>query len=298
MEGFTPKTGEDKGSAWDMVGPRYFSTLGVPILHGREILDSDRAGAPRVCVINEAFAKHFFAGRNPLGLHVIGIDETPQGTREVSYEVVGVARNHRTNGLQGDVQARYFMPITQPLGDDVKRASFLIRTATANAGALTSVRQAFRQVDAALPITDARTIEEQMAPWTAPNRATAQVAVAFGCIALALAAIGLYGVLSYNIARRSGEIAIRIALGAQPGRVIRMILRETGALIAAGLVAGAGLTYAASRWISSELYGITPQDPFTLTLAAALLLLVSLCAVYLPARRASRVDPMAALRQE
>jgi predicted permease len=298
VEGFVPKVDKDKSSAWDMVGPRYFSTLGVPIVLGREILESDRSGAPRVCVINEAFAKQFFAGRNPLGLHVTGTDDGPGGAKTLTYEVVGVARNYRQNSLRDDVEARYYMPITQPHGDNVKRANFLIRTATEKTSVLASVRQVFQQVDPALPILYARTMEEQIAPSTAPNRATAQVAVVFGCIALALAAIGLYGVLSYNIVRRRGEIAIRIALGAQPGRVIRMILRETSALVIAGLVVGAGLTYAASRWIATELYGIAPQDPVTLTLAAGLLLLVAACAVYLPARRASRVDPMAALRQE
>jgi ABC-type antimicrobial peptide transport system permease subunit len=163
---------------------------------------------------------------------------------------------------------------------------------------LTSVRQAFQQVDPTLPILRANTMEEQLAPVTASDRATAEVAVAFGCIALALAAIGLYGVLSYNISRRRGEIAIRIALGAQPGRVIHMILRETSALVAAGLAIGAGLTYVAVRGIASQLYGIAPQDPVIPGIAAALLLLVALSAVYLPARRASRVDPMNALRQD
>jgi len=138
VEGFTPKTDKDKDSAWDMVGPRYFSTLGVPIVRGRDILESDQAASPKVCVINEAFAKQFFAGRNPLGLHVIGIDESPSGTREVSYEVVGVARNYRSNSLRGDIDARFYMPITQPLGDNVKRALFLIRRAAANNAVLAS----------------------------------------------------------------------------------------------------------------------------------------------------------------
>jgi ABC-type antimicrobial peptide transport system permease subunit len=124
------------------------------------------------------------------------------------------------------------------------------------------------------------------------------VAVVFGCIALALAAIGLCGVLSYNIARRRGKIAIRIALGAQPRSVIQMILRETGVLVLIGLLAGGGLTYAAARWIASQLYGVAPQDPVVLTLAAGLLLVVARSALYLPARRVSRVAPMAALRQE
>jgi len=133
---------------------------------------------------------------------------------------------------------------------------------------------------------------------TAQDRTTAQLAVVFGCVALALAAVGLYGVLSYGIARRRGEIAIRIALGAQPGRVIAMILRETSGLVIAGLALGAGLAYAASRLIDSQLYGVAPQDPLTLSLAAGLLVLVALSASYLPARRASRLDPMAALRRE
>ena len=144
----------------------------------------------------------------------------------------------------------------------------------------------------------ARSIEEQMAPLTAQDRTTAQLAVVFGCVALTLAAIGLYGVLSYGIARRTGEIAIRIALGAQPGRVISMILRETIGLVSAGLALGGGLAYAASRLIDSRLYGVAPQDPLTLALATGLLLLVALSAAYVPAQRASRLDPMAALRQE
>lgn len=133
---------------------------------------------------------------------------------------------------------------------------------------------------------------------TAQDRTTAKLALVFTCVALTLAAVGLYGVLSYRIARRSGEIAIRIALGAHPGRVIAMILRETVGLFAAGLALGAGLAWAGTRLIDSRLYGVAPNDPPTLALAAALLLLVALSASYLPARRASRLDPTAALRRE
>jgi ABC-type antimicrobial peptide transport system permease subunit len=190
------------------------------------------------------------------------------------------------------------MPFTQPHRDNVKRANFLIRTSSVNTAVLAAVRQAFQRVDPSLAILYANSMEDQIAPWTAPELTTAQVAVVFGCVALALAAIGLYGVLSYGIARRRSEIAVRIALGAQPGRVIRMILRETAALLIAGLMAGAGLTYAASRLIASQLYGVVPQDPLTLSLGAGLLLVVALSAVYLPARRASKLDPMVALRQE
>jgi predicted permease len=298
VEGYTPKDDHDKDAAWDIVGPGYFSTLGIPMLLGREILESDHPGGPKVCVINEAFAKKFFAGRNPIGVHLTAIDEAPGGVHRTTYQVVGVAKDARTIGLRGNIEPRFYMPVTQPHADSVKRANFLIRTATEGALVLPAVRQVLQRVDASLPISYARSIEEQMARRTAPDRATAQVAVVFGCVALALAAIGLYGVLSYSIARRQGEIAIRIAVGAQPGSVIAMILRETSALVIAGTVLGAGLTSAALRLIASELYGIAPQDPLTLTAAVGLLLAVALSAVYLPARRASRLDPMSALRQE
>jgi predicted permease len=297
VEGFVPKTDKDQSSRWDMVGPRYFSSLHVPILAGREILDSDQGAASKVCVINQAFAKQYFAGRNPVGLHISVLADESSGDRVTTYEVVGVARNYRTSSLREDVKSFLYMPITQP-SEDVKRASFVIRISAANSGVLTSVRQAIRQVDPSLPITSARSMEEQLAPSTASARATAQVAEVFGCIALALAAIGLYGVLSHNIARRRGEIAIRIALGAQPVSVVRMILRETGVLVVAGLLVGSGLTYAASRWIAEQLYGVSPLDPTVATVSVALLLLVAFGAVYVPARRASRIAPMAALRQE
>ena len=162
---------------------------------------------------------------------------------------------------------------------------------------MAAVRKRVERVNAAIPILSAQSIEERMAPLTAQDRNTAQLAVAFGCVALSLAAIGLYGILSYGIARRKGEIAVRIAVGAQPGRVIAMILRETLALIVIGLALGGGLAYAASRLIASRLYGVAPQDSLTLALAAGLLVAVPIGAAYLPARRASRLDPMVALRQ-
>src|SRR6185295_19958145 len=146
-------------------------------------------------------------------------------------------------------------------------------------------------------IMSADSIDERMAPLTAQDRTVAQLAVVFGSVALALAAIGLYGVLSAGIARRRGEIAIRLALGAEPGRVVSMILRETIGVVGAGLALGSGLAYAASRLIDSRLYGVAPQDPLTLALATGLLVAVALSAASLPALRASKLDPIAALRE-
>jgi ABC-type antimicrobial peptide transport system permease subunit len=160
-----------------------------------------------------------------------------------------------------------------------------------------AVRKVIQGVDPAVPIISAASIEEQMAPLTAQDRAIAKLAVVFGGVALALAAIGLYGVLSHGIARRTREIAIRMALGARPGRVMRMVLRETAGVVAIGLALGGGLAYAVPRVIGSRLYGVEPGDPLTLVLATALLIIVALGAASLPARRASTVDPMTALRR-
>jgi predicted permease len=298
VEGFTPTGQDDKDTAWDMVGPRYFSTLGIPLLLGREIIESDDAGAPKVCVINDVFARKFFAGRNPLGLHVTLIDDRPEGARGTAYQVAGVARNAHVNRLRHPVDPRVWIPYTQPHGDNVGRAHFLIRTTTDSTAPLAAARRVVQRMDAALPVTYAKTLAEEMAPSTTEDRITAQVTIVFGLAALLLAAVGLYGVLSYNVSRRRGEIAIRIALGAVPAGVVQMILREMAALLLAGLLAGGALTYAASSWIASQLYGIPPRDPLVLAGAASLLVLVALAAVYLPARRASRADPMSALRQE
>ncbi len=244
-------------------------------------------------MINEAFAKRFFDRRNPIGMRITSVDDD----KRTAYQVVGVAKNARTHSLRDAIEPRYFVPAAQP-PSSVNNPTFSIRTATGSAPVLAAVRESIQRVDAALPIMSARSIEEQIAPLTAQDRTTAQLAVVFGCVALTLAAIGVYGVLSYGIARRRGEIAIRMALGAQPGRVIAMILRETAGLVSAGLALGAILAYAASRLINSRLYGVAPQDPLTLVLAAGLLVLVALSASYLPAQRASSLDPMAALRQE
>ena len=292
VEGYTPKGANDRDSAVDSVGPGYFSTLGVPIVLGREVLASDHAAAPKVCVINEAFAKRFFNGQNPIAMRIT----SSNNDKRTTYQVIGVAKDARTQTLRGIVEPRFFVPAEQP-PLDASNPTFLIRT-TGITPVMTAVRRSIQQVDAALPIMSARSIEEQIAPLIAQDSTTTQLAVVFGCVALTLTAVGLYGVLSYGTARRTGEIAVRIALGAHPGRVIGMILVETMGLVTAGLAVGGGLAYAASTLIDSRLYGVAPQDPLTLALATGLLLVVALVAAYLPARRASRLDPMTALRQE
>jgi predicted permease len=295
VEGYTAKSDKDRGSALDVVGPHYFSTLGVPVVLGREGLESDVAGANRSCVINQAFAKRFFDGRNPIGMHVTDVDENVRTT----YQIVGVARNERVfrGELRSEIRPRFFIAADQSDGQ-ARSPTFLIRT-TADTGAIAlAARKTVENLHSALPIIGLDSLEKHMEPLTAQDRTIAGLAIAFACVALALAAIGLYGVLSYGVARRTSEIALRIAIGARPGRVISMILLETAGLVIAGLALGAGFAYTASRFIQSRLYGVAPQDPLTLSMATLLLLAVAFTAAYLPARRASRLDPMSALRQE
>ena len=292
VEGYTPKGDTDRDSAVDTVGPGYFATLGAPMVLGREILESDRAGSPAVCVINEAFAKRYFAGRSPIGLRVTMSGEDGGGC----YLIVGVAGNGRTQDLRGEIEPRFFMAAAQS-ASPMTSPTFLVRTSADVPALVTTVRRTIERVDAALPIMSANSLVEQMAPLTAQDRITARLAGVFGLVALALAAIGVYGVLSYAVARRKGEIAIRLALGAQASRVLTMMLAEALVLIGAGAAVGGGLSVAALRLIGSRLYGVAPQDPATVVAATGLLLAAAAAAAFLPARRAAQLDPITALRE-
>lgn len=293
VDASAPTADRGRGSALDRVGADYFTTLGIPIKSGRDISASDRADTGKVCLVNEAFAERFFDGRDPMGMRVTTIDDADVRT---AYQVVGVVGDARTADLRGEVEPRFFVPAEQRPSQGTSR-TFLIRAATDTGPITAGVQEAVTGVDAALSVGSMVSLEERLASLTGQERTIARLAVTFGAVALTLAAVGLYGVLAYGIARRSSEIAIRIALGAQSRRVVAMILRETAGLVAAGLALGGVLAYAGARLIASRLYGVAPQDVLTLTLATGLLLLVALTAAYLPARRASRLDPMAALHR-
>jgi predicted permease len=285
VEGYTPEGGDGVWSVFEHVGPDYFSTLGIPLLLGREITERDQFSSNKVCVINEAFAKRFFAGRNPLGMHVDG------------YEIVGVAQNSRNRSLRDESEARFYVPAAQPI--NVPRfITFAVRTVAEPSSVLAAVRQAILSEDRNLPITAAGTLTELVDRQIVQDRLLALLSTAFGAVGLFLAAIGLYGVVSYGVARRTNEIGIRKALGAPQSAVMAMILRETGLLLALGLVSGIALCTAGMRFITSRLYGLPPTDPVALGTAITALTGVALVAAWLPAHRAARVDPSVALRYE
>ncbi|MGH9163604.1 MAG: ABC transporter permease [Vicinamibacteraceae bacterium] len=289
VEGHTPKGDDDDGAPWDNVGPNYFSTLGVPITLGRELTTRDQLSGQDVCVINEAFAKLFFNGRNPLGRRITRVF----GNERNSCQIVGVVADSRRQALRGDIERRFYLPADGEAGE----TNFALRTAASPSSVIADVRAAVHQVDPDLPIIP-RPLTELVNEQTVQDRLLARLSMAFGAVALLLAAIGLYGVLSYGVARRTNEIGIRKALGAQHGAVVAMILRETGALLVIGLLAGIALSAAAIQLITNRLYGLEPTDPTTLIVAVAVLSVVAFVAAWLPAQRASRVDPLVALRHE
>jgi ABC-type lipoprotein release transport system permease subunit len=218
----------------------------------------------------------------------------------VPHEIVGVVKDFRTQPgqLRSSIRPRY-IGITEGSYVGARlRTNILIRVKGAAAPVLSAVRNLVERADPTIPIMAAQPVNELIDPFFQDTRSMAQLAMVFGVVALLLAATGLYGVLSYGIARRTREIAIRMALGARPQGVTGMIVRETSWVVVAGLIVGAGLAYGASRFVTSELYGVTPQDPVTSSLAIGTLLVAALVATLWPSFRASRLDPMIALRQE
>src|SRR5215472_1265267 len=294
VEGFTPQNNKDKGSRFDSVGPQYFSTVGIPLLLGREIDQHDTTTSPRVCVINEAFAKKFFAGRSPIGRHIT----EKFGDLKTTFEIVGVSKDARDHSLKGDIRTRFYIVAGQGLEGPTHWATFEIRTAGDPAQMLETVRKTILSVNGDLPIDAAHPLIENLDRANEQPRMVARLCAIFGAVALLLAATGLYGVLSYGVARRTNEIGIRMALGAGKGSVIGMILRETGLMIVIGVIAGVAATAGATRLLTSRLYARPPPDPLTILVPVALLETVPLIAGYTPAARAARVNPTQALRHE
>ena len=272
------------------IAPNFFETMEIPLQAGRGFTEADSFSAPRVAVINEAAVHKFFPNENPLGRR---FGSSPETSGQI--EVVGVVRDVKYNSVRDAAPATMYVPYTQsPLGP----MAFEVRTATDPATAVNAIREAVRQVDANVPLMNMSTQMEQIERRFGQERLFAQAYALFGGLALVVAAVGLFGVMSYSVARRVNEIGVRMALGARRFDVVRMILRESTVLVAAGVVAGIAAALASSRLIAALRFGVQPTDPATIATAVLVLLAVSALASYLPARRAARVDPMIALRAE
>ena len=279
------------------VGPAFFTTMRIPILAGRDFDERDRPGSPSVAVINEVFAKANFGDRNPLGQHLTMREAGDESRLARDMEIVGISRNARYGGLTRAIPPVVYIPYDQgyPRPDEMV---FVLRTLGDPLRYVDSVREIVREADARLPVSEVRTQAADIDQTINQEITFAELCSAFAILALVIAGVGLYGTVSYTVSRRTGEIGIRMALGAQRGGVVRMVLREVLLLVAVGLGIGLAMALGTSRFVASLLYGMKANDPLTLALALMTLLGTALAAGYAPARKASRIDPMLALRQE
>lgn len=273
-----------------VISPNFFDVMGIPIVLGRALTERDDAKAPKVAVINEAAARKFFPGENPIGRRFGSSVETSG-----QIEIVGVLRDAKYDSVRDMPPATMYVsyPQTRLTG-----SVFELRTAAAPSSVMGAVRDTVRQIDPNLPVTDVSTQIEQVEKRFAQEKLFAQAYSLFGGLSLLVAAVGLFGLMSYNVSRRTNEIGIRMALGAQRQDVLRLVLSESMVLVGIGIVAGLAIAIGASRFVQAQLYGTPPNDPISIATALAVMLGVAMLAGFLPARRASKVDPMIALRYE
>lgn len=294
VQGRIPAPGENTTALMNMIGPDFFKTLRIPLLQGRDFTLRDSASAPEVAIINESMARYYFGHEPPVGKRL-----SFQGPGEGEIEIIGVAKDIKYSSLRETAPRMIYVPYLQTPSVSLPFGMTLeIRTAGIPDSYIGSVRDAIRSVESEIPILAFTTAAEQVNESLGQDRLVAKLSSLFGVLALVLASIGLYGVMTYMVTRRTAEIGVRMALGAQRSDVLRMVLRESLGLVAVGLALGA-LVWLALGWlVSSQLYDVTPYDPLTLGIVLVMLTWVALVACYIPARRATKVDPMVALRQE
>jgi predicted permease len=303
VEGYEAKPGESMNPYCNAVSPGYFKTMGIPLIAGRDFDDRDvrfeaanpKAQLPsyKVAIVNESYAKHYFGDRSSVGRH-IGFGINP-GTK-TPIEIIGVVKDAKYTGVRDDIPRQVFFAFME--NDVAGGAVMYVRTTSQPDAAFGAVRQVVRQLDANIPIYNLRTMDHQIDQSLLNDRLIATLSTAFGVLATLLAVIGLYGVMAYTVARRTREIGVRMALGAVQADVVWLVMREVIVLLGSGLALGLVAAWGLNRFVSSQLYGVTASDPTTIAAAAAVLSAVALLAGYVPARRATRVNPVLALRYE
>ena len=304
VEGYDAKPGENMNPYCNAVSPGYFRTMGIPLVAGRDFDERDArfvAAQPvpntppaySVTIVNESYAKHYFGNRNPIGRH-IGFGMNP-GTK-TPIEIVGIVKDAKYTGVRDEIPRQVFFPFLQ--NDFAGGAVIYVRTSSPPDAAFGAIRQIVRQIDPNIPIYNLRTLEHQIDTSLLNDRIIATLSTAFGLLATLLAVVGLYGVMAYTVARRTREIGVRMALGAGQRDVVWLVMREVLVLVGGGIAIGLVAAFAAGKIVASQLYGVTASDPLTIAAAAAVLAGVALVAGYVPARRATRVNPVLALRYE
>jgi len=293
VEGYSTKVGEFVDPHMQFISPGFFETMGIPILLGRDFSIRDEKGTLKVGIINEKFAKRYFAGLNPIGRH-IGQGGDP-GTK-LDIEIIGVAKDTRYESVRDEIPYEVYLPYLQM--NFVQGMTAYLRTQGDPASFFPTLRQAVSEVDSNVPVYRIRTLEQQVDKSLLTERMLAMLATVFGCLATVLAAVGLYGVMAYLVVRRTREIGIRMALGANGGNVIWLVMREVLVLAGAGVLIGLPVAWGLTRLVQTQLFGIAPTDLPTMAMAAIGIAAVALLSGYLPAQRAVGIDPMRALRWE
>jgi predicted permease len=272
-----------------LISPKYFATLGIPIRAGREFDERDSARVPHVVIINETFAKRFFPGENPVGRSLV------TGMAQLPSQVVGVVADVRSTGLNTPPEADYFLPALQR---PETFTNILVRSELAPTAMAAAVREALREVDADLPLLQPQALSTRVAATIADRRLALMLLASFAVLALALASLGVYSVMAHLVAFRTNEIGIRMALGASPQSVMRMVLGHGRRLTLLGIGLGIAGAYFVSRLLQQALFEVNPADPVIYIVVATILLVVAECASWFPARRATRIDPVIALRAD
>jgi putative ABC transport system permease protein len=286
------------GGGFKMVSPSYFATIGLPILRGRGLEETDTASSSPVIVVNQAFADRYFEGVDPIGRHVM-IERILPGRRElgeeVAWEIVGVVANERTGSLSSTASRGVYATLAQ---SPQYAPSVIVRTSGAGASVASALKSAALEVDAGQPLSAIRSLQDIRDESLGADRLRTWLVAAFSGLALLLAGIGIFGVIAYSVAQRTHEIGVRAALGASRGQVMTLVIRQAVLLTAAGLALGLGGSVVGMRFIASLLFGVRPHDPLAIVGAVLALGTVGLLAAWIPARRAAAVDPLVALRVE
>jgi predicted permease len=290
VEGHQAKDGEDMQAFMNALSPGYFDTMGIRLLEGRDFRSTDAKKEATVAIVNRQFAEHFFPGQSAVGRH-IGFGTGPQS--KLNIEIIGVADNALYEGPREGVHRQVFIP-----NWGRNSATFYLRTTNASSSAFNLIRNEVRGLSNAMPVYEMKTLESQLDETLLTDRLIAMLSAGFGLLATVLASIGLYGVMAFVVTRRSKELGLRMALGAEPGGVIWLVMKEVLVLLGIGLAVGLPAAIALGRYVSSQLYGIQAHDPFMAGMTVLTLALVSTAAGLIPARRASRIDPILALRYE
>ena len=293
VEGHKSKDGEDMQAFMNAVSPGYWKTMGIHLVEGRDFDDRDSGSKPTVAIVNRKFATHFFGDRDPLGRH-IGFGDGPRNKLDI--EIIGVVEDSLYEGPREGVHRQVFL--SQYQDDFPGSSAFYVRASVDSTTLFTALRRKIAELDPAMPIYQMKTLERRLDETLSTERLIAMLSAAFGVLATVLAAIGLYGVMAFVVARRTKEIGLRMALGAPQGAVVWMVMRETALPVAIGLAAGVPAAWGLSRFVASQLFGVRATDIWTAAVALGILALVAAGAGFLPARRASGIDPIQALRYE